>query len=85
MTPEEYRAKAALLDAQARDEGNAFTQAELQRLAAGFRRLAEQAERNSKTDVVYEPSPVTARDQQTAQQQQQPQAEPTTPTKDTAT
>lgn len=75
MTPDEYRAKAAMLDAQARDEGNIFSQAELKRLAESYRLLAQQAERNTHTDVVYEPQPLSGRSE-AAQQQQQQQPQP---------
>ncbi len=75
MAADEYRIKAAELDAKARLELDPFAQAELQRLAESYRRLAEQAERNSRTDVVYEPPPLSGRSEQ-ATQQQQPQPKP---------
>jgi hypothetical protein len=53
-----YRAKAAHMRALARLEAKSPMGREYDRLARGYVRLAEQAERNSHTDVVYEP-PVT--------------------------
>jgi hypothetical protein len=52
-----YRVKAVELRAKAQQESNPQTQAELEGLAAAYVRLAEQAERNSLTDIVYEPPP----------------------------
>jgi len=59
MTPaDQYRMKAAELDAAARCETSARLKAEFEHLARAYRRLAEQAERNGRTDVVYEtPTP----------------------------
>lgn len=58
MTPaDDYRAKAAHLRALARLEAKSPLGREYDRLAHAYVRLAEQAERNSHTDVVYE-SPV---------------------------
>jgi hypothetical protein len=68
---DEYRIKAGDLVAFARAEPDPFQRAEYERLSAFYLRLAEQAERNSLTDVVYETSP----DQPQAQQQQQAQPE----------
>ena len=53
-----YRTKAAELHARARRETNRATRAELESLALTYLRLAEQAERNSLTDVSYETPPV---------------------------
>jgi hypothetical protein len=56
MTPaSEYRMKAAHLRALARVEVRTPLGREYDRLARSYVRLAEQAERNSRTDVVYEP------------------------------
>lgn len=59
MTPgDEYRVKAAELRAQALHEIDPQTKADREALAAAYLRLAEQAESNSKTDVVYETPPL---------------------------
>jgi hypothetical protein len=56
MNPaDEYRAKAAHLRALARLEAKSTLGREYDRLGRAYVRLAEQAERNSHTDVVYEP------------------------------
>jgi hypothetical protein len=52
-----YRIKAAQLDAEARHEKNPTTRIELFHLATAYLRLAEQAERNSHLDIVYETPP----------------------------
>ena len=75
MTPaDQYRIRAGDLAAFARAERDPTLKAEYQRLSASYLRLAEQAERNSHTDVVYE-TPPTSPDQPQAQQQQQAQPE----------
>ena len=56
MTPgAQYRKLAAQLRAKARAEGSSKLKAEWEHLASCYVRLAEQAERNSRTDVTYEP------------------------------
>jgi hypothetical protein len=73
MNPaDEYRIKAGDMISLARAEADPFQKGEYERLAAGYIRLAEQSERNSRTDLVYEmpPQPPVAQQQQ---QQQQPQ------------
>jgi hypothetical protein len=57
---DEYRAKAAELFAKATTEANPTAQAELETLARSYLRLAEQADRNSATDIVYETPPPAA-------------------------
>jgi hypothetical protein len=52
-----YRAKALELLVRADTEGDLQMRAELENLAAAYLRLAEQAERNSKFDLTYEPPP----------------------------
>jgi len=75
MTPADaYLIKAGDLAALARVESDPFQKAELERLSLAYLRLAEQAERNSLTDLVYE-TPPTSSDQPQVQQQQQ-QAQP---------
>jgi hypothetical protein len=75
-----YRSKATELRRQARVERNVSTRVELELLALGYDRLADQARRNAKNNVVYEydPEGVERRRQRKrqlaqAQQQQQPQ------------
>lgn len=73
MTPaDQYRVKAGDLVALARAETDPFQKAEYEMLALSYLRLADQADRNSQTDVVYEPPPAPV-DQPQAQQQQQQQ------------
>jgi hypothetical protein len=73
MTPADmYRVKAGDLAALAKAETDPFGKAEYKRLSLAYLRLADQAERNSRTDVLYEtPPPVEQR-----QVQQQQQAQP---------
>jgi hypothetical protein len=52
---EQYRSLAAQFMARARVEQNPKLRAEWDFLAVCYLRLAEQAERNGRTDVVYEP------------------------------
>lgn len=56
----EYRSKAADLFAKAAIEANAETQVEMETLARSYLRLAEQADRNSMTDLVYVTPPTPA-------------------------
>jgi hypothetical protein len=73
MTPAgQYRVKAGDLAALARAEKDPFGKAEYERLSLAYWLLAEQAERNSKVDLVYE----TPSHQPQVQQQQQPQPKP---------
>ena len=75
MTPADlYRVKAVDLAALARAEKDPFGKAEYERLSLAYLRLADQADRNSQTDVVYETPPAPT-EQPQAQQQQQPQPE----------
>jgi hypothetical protein len=56
MTPAtHYRTLAAQLRSRARTEENRQLRAEWEHLAQCYVRLAEQADRNSRTDVSYEP------------------------------
>jgi hypothetical protein len=73
MTPaDEYRVKAGDFAALARAEPNPVPKAEYERLSLAYLRLAEQAERNSHNDVVYEPPPLAGRPPAQRQQQAQP-------------
>jgi hypothetical protein len=60
MTPTDYRAKAAELMARAQREGNRSLRLEYKILAQSYVGLAHLAERNSRTDIVYE-TPRTSR------------------------
>ncbi len=53
----EYRARAAALREQARLVEDRALAAEWMRLAEGYIRLADEADRNAMTDLVYEPPP----------------------------
>ena len=68
-----YRAKAVELTAQARDQLQRAR--ELEALASSYLRLAEMADRNMRTDLIFEPpfSPPVVQQQQ-QQQQVQPKA-----------
>ena len=56
MTPaDQYRILAAQFMARAKSEQNMKLRSEWQYLAVCYLRIAEQADRNSQTDVVYEP------------------------------
>jgi tRNA A37 threonylcarbamoyladenosine dehydratase len=78
MTPaDRYRLKAGDLASLARAETDPFGKAEYEKLSQAYLRLAEQAERNSRVDLVYEtPPPRQPQDQPQVQQQQQSQPEP---------
>jgi hypothetical protein len=56
-TADQYRIRAAELRAKAHEERNPRLAAEYEHLAKSYIRLAEQADRNQKLDVTYEPSP----------------------------
>jgi hypothetical protein len=70
---DEYRAKAAQLRARAQQELSAVSQASLKNLALSYLRLAEQAEKNATTDLVYETPQRLQPAQQSQQLQQQQQ------------
>jgi hypothetical protein len=53
-TANDYRIKAAVLAAEARDEMHASSRGDLMRLSRWYLRLAEQADRNSRLDLWYE-------------------------------
>ena len=74
MTPAEYEGKAEELFALARLATNPAMRVEWERLAQNYLRLADQAERNRQTNIVYETPP---QQQRVAQQQQQIQPKKT--------
>jgi hypothetical protein len=51
---DQYRIRAAELYAAAKRERNPIIRRECENLALAYLRLADQAERNSTTDIVYE-------------------------------
>ena len=56
MTPaDHYRKLAAQLDAKARLEASPQLKAEWSHMARSYLRLAEQADRNQRLDLTYEP------------------------------
>ncbi len=57
LTPADYRAKAAELSAKSRQEPSAKTCMAFEILARSYIGLAELAERNRRTDIVYETPP----------------------------
>ena len=76
--------KAAEIGAKARKEANPTVRAELDKLALAYLLLAEQADANAKTDVVYETPPerpVVQQQQQQEPKQQQGQQRQPPPTK----
>ena len=74
MTPADlYRVRAGDLAALAKAELNPFGKAGYKSLSQAYLRLAEQADRNSQVDLVYETPTVQPNDQPQVQQQQQPQ------------
>jgi len=56
-TADEYRVKAAQLVTEARSHMDPAVRDELFRVSRGYIRLAEQADRNSKSDITYESPP----------------------------
>jgi hypothetical protein len=71
---DDYRVKAADMNARAKNERNPLTRAEHENLALAYLRLADQADKNAKVDLVYETPPQRPSCQQ--QQQQQPPPQP---------
>ena len=82
---DEYRAKAAEMAEKAKREGDTLLRAEFEALRRNYLRLALQAEKNAKTDIVYETprrAPAQpAQPEQPAQQQQQRQPDKKDPDK----
>ena len=74
---DQYRVKAGDMAALARAERDPFQKAEYERLSLSYLRLAEQADRNSKTDIVwFDPLIDKPTAQPQIQQQQQPPPPP---------
>src|SRR3954469_2395317 len=75
MTPaDQYRVKAGDMAALARAERDPFQKAEYERLSLSYLRLADQADRNSRTDLVWlDPLVNKPAAQPPAQQEQQAQ------------
>jgi hypothetical protein len=71
MTPAEYRAKAALLLEQVQADSD--NKAEIMQLALSYLRLADLAEKNAGTDLVYETPSISVPMQQQPQVEQQQQ------------
>jgi hypothetical protein len=69
---DDYRIKAADLNALAQRERDPLRRAELEALTLSYLRLADQADRNAQADLFYE-SPGQPLNAQQQQQQQQPQ------------
>jgi hypothetical protein len=72
---DDYRIKATDMSARAKREQDILIRAEYESLALAYFRLADQAEKNAETDIVYE---IPAPRLQPQHQQQQQQAQPTT-------
>jgi hypothetical protein len=70
---DQYRVKAAEFMAQARLEPDLQAKVKLQTLAASYLRLAEQADRNRLTDVIYE-TPITPKTDGTPEPESTPQS-----------
>jgi hypothetical protein len=68
---DDYRRKAAEMAERSAREADPALRGEFDRLALFYIRLADQAERNAKADLIYEATPQPSQPQQ--QQQQQPQ------------
>ena len=68
---DEYRAKAALLAAEAKQERSPARRTQLESLERSYLRLAIQADKNAATNIVYETPPERPAAQQQQQQQQQ--------------
>jgi hypothetical protein len=69
---DEYRVQGARFDAMAKLELNPLMRREWELMALAYRRLAQLADRNSNTDIVYETPP--ERPQVLPQEQQQQQS-----------
>jgi hypothetical protein len=64
---DEYRVKAANMNARARNERDPLARAEHEKLALAYLRLADQADKNAKVDLVYETPPARPSLQQQSQ------------------
>jgi hypothetical protein len=72
MTGDEYRVKAAALNTQSLTEPNEQVRKELSSLVLQYLRLADQADRNGLTDIVYESTGPAAQQQQQIQAAETP-------------
>ena len=70
---DEYRIKAGDMAALARVEAYPTQKAEYEALSLAYLRLADQADKTSHVDVMYETPPIPMRRQVQQQQQPQPQ------------
>jgi len=61
-TADAYRVKAAELEASSRAASDPAKRIEWQNLARAYRRLAEQADLNARSYLVYEPQPSNNRE-----------------------
>jgi hypothetical protein len=62
-TGDEYRVLAADIQARARKEPDPHTRAEFEYLSLAYLRLADQADKNASTDIVYETPQAPSRGQ----------------------
>lgn len=69
---DEYRRKAVAMAAMAKRAESAKRRVEFARLELSYRRLAQLAEKNAKTDIVYQTPPRPERAVAQQQQQRQP-------------
>jgi len=65
-TGDEYRVLAADIQARARKEPDPHTRAEFEYLSLAYLRLADQADKNATTNIVYETPSVPSPGQQQA-------------------
>jgi hypothetical protein len=74
MTPANlYRAKSVELAAEAKQELNPVCRSDLEWLALSYQRLAEQADHNQQTDIVYETPPMADQSKSVSRPQPAPQ------------
>jgi hypothetical protein len=69
---DDYRRKAAAMAAMAKRAESAKRRAEFASLELSYRRLAQLAEKNAQTDIVYQTPPRPERHVAQQQQQRQP-------------
>ena len=71
---DDYRIKAAEMNAKARREIRLLARAELENLALAYLRLADQADRNANLESLADRSTPSVQQPQQQQQQQQPRS-----------